>query len=334
MTLPLTLADYQAARTRIADRVLVTRCTLSDVLTEQMGHPVWLKHEHEQTTGAFKLRGATNAVLQLPEGAAGVTTASTGNHGRALAHAAGVAGLRAVICLSELVPNNKREAIEFLGAEARVIGDSQDAAMLEAERLEAEEGFALVPPFDDLHVIAGQGTLGLEMAEDVPDATAVLVPLSGGGLLAGVAGAMKALNPALRIIGVSMERGAAMAASLEAGHPVDMREVPTLADSLGGGIGLENRHSFAMVQALVDEVILVSEAEIAAAIRFLHLAEGVNVEGGAAVGVAALLAGKFTPEGPVVLPLTGANIDPELHRRIIQGETPDLEEGQCPIYAS
>jgi len=334
MTLPLTLADYQAAQNRIADHVRETRCALSDVLSEQAGYPVWLKHEHEQITGAFKLRGATNAVLQLTAGVAGVTTASTGNHGRALAHAAAAAGLRAVICLSELVPNNKREAIEFLGAEARVIGDSQDAAMLEAERLVAEEGFALIPPFDDLRVIAGQGTLGLEMTADVPDAVAVLVPLSGGGLLAGVAGAMKALNPSIRVVGVSMERGAAMAASLDAGKPVDVREVPTLADSLGGGIGMQNRHSFAMVQALVDEVILVSEAEIAASLRFLHLAEGVNVEGGAAVGVAALLSGKFTPTGPVILPLTGANIDPELHRRIIQGETPDLEEGQCPIYAS
>ncbi|MFN4170140.1 MAG: hydroxyectoine utilization dehydratase EutB [Pseudorhodobacter sp.] len=330
----LTLADYQAAQARIADHVQVTPCTLSAVLSEQAGHPVWLKQEQLQTTGAFKLRGATNAVLQLPEGVAGVTTASTGNHGRALAHAAAEAGLRAVICLSELVPNNKREAIEYLGAEVRVTGDSQDAAMREAERLEAEEGFAFIPPFDDLRVIAGQGTLGLEMAAEVPGATAVLVPLSGGGLLAGVAGAMKALNPALRVIGLSMERGAAMAASLEAGKPVDVHELPTLADSLGGGIGLENRHSFEMVQALVDEVILVSEAEIAAGIRFLYLAEGVTVEGAAAVGVAALLSGKFTPQGPVILPLTGGNIDPELHKRIINGETPELEEGQCPIYAS
>ncbi|MBL4916904.1 hydroxyectoine utilization dehydratase EutB [Szabonella alba] len=334
MTLSLSLADYQAAAARIAPYINETPCLLSSVLSEQCGHPVWLKHEQEQETGAFKLRGATNAVLQLPDGAAGVTTASTGNHGRALAHAAVVAGLPAVICLSELVPYNKRHAIELLGAEARVIGDSQDAAMREAERLVAEEGFALIPPFDDMQVIAGQGTLGLEMAAAVPGPVTVLVPLSGGGLLAGVAGAMKALNPETRIIGVTMERGAAMAASLEAGKPVDVREVPTLADSLGGGIGMENRHSFAMVQALVDEVILVSEAEIAAGIRFLYLAEGATVEGAAAVGVAAMLGGRFVPDGPVILPLTGGNIDPEYHKRIINGETPDLEDGPCPIYAS
>jgi threonine dehydratase len=318
-------ADFHAARLRLAGHIVDTPCTRSAALSERLGVPVWLKHEHRQITGAFKLRGATNAVLQLPDGGAGVTTASTGNHGRALAHAARARGLRAVICMSRLVPENKRAAVAALGAEARIIGASQDEALFEAERLVTQEGFALIPPFDHPHVIAGQATLGLEMADAVPDAASVLVPLSGGGLLAGVAAAMKGVNPAIRVIGVSMARGAAMAESLAVGHPVDTLERATLADSLGGGIGLQNRLTFAMVRDLMDDVILLSEDEIAEGIRHLHAAEGQVVEGAGAVGVAALLARKHTPEGPVILPLTGANIDPALHARIIAGETPDME---------
>lgn len=314
------MADFLAARDRIAGHVQVTTCRRSDALSQRMGRPVWLKCEHRQTTGAFKLRGATNAVLRLPEGCPGVTTASTGNHGRALAHAARQAGLRAVICMSNLVPANKRAAVQALGAEARIVGHSQDDAAVEAARLARDEGFALIPPFDHPDVIAGQATLGLEMAAQVPDAACILIPLSGGGLLSGVAGAMKSLNPALRVIGVSMERGAAMAASLRAGRPVAVTELPTLADSLGGGIGLDNRLTFAMTRALIDEVILLSEAQIAAAIRFLAQTEGETVEGAGAVGVAALLAGKLHPDGPVLLPLTGANIDATLHADIVAGE--------------
>ena len=203
-----------------------------------------------------------------------------------------------------------------------MIRDSQDAAGIEAERLARDEGLALIPPFDHADVIAGQATLGLEMAEDVPDAACVLVPLSGGGLLAGVAAAMKARIPGLRVIGVSMKRGAAMAASLAAGHPVEVRELPTLADSLGGGIGLANRLTFAMVRDLMDDLILLDEAQIAAGIRHLAGFEGEVVEGAAAVGVAARLAGKVAPAGPLVLPLTGAGIDPALHARILAGDPP------------
>ena len=329
-----TLADFRAARTRIAGRVRPTPCRPSPALTARIGVPVWLQHEYLQETGAFKLRGATNAVLALPAGTPGVTTASTGNHGRALAHAARAAGLRAVICLSRLVPANKRAAIAALGAEARIVGESQDDAFLEAERLVRDAGFALIPPFDHADVIAGQATLGLEMAAAVPDAGCVLIPLSGGGLLAGVGAAMKHLIPGLRVIGVSMERGAAMAASLRAGHPVEVRERATLADSLGGGIGLDNRLTFRLVRELMDDLVLVTEAEIAAAIRTLHADEGGVVEGAGAVGVAALLAGKVRPTGVTVVPLTGGNIDPALHARLVAGEVPELEVAPCPTSTS
>ncbi|WP_116131013.1 hydroxyectoine utilization dehydratase EutB [Tropicimonas sp. IMCC34043] len=320
------VTEIEAARARIRDVIRRTECDLSDALTDIAGAPVWLKLEHRQHTGAFKLRGASNAVAQLgAQGRkAGVTAASTGNHGRALAYAARRAGVPCVICMSRLVPGNKIAAIEALGAEARIIGNSQDDAEIEALRLVEERGMEMVPPFDDPRIIAGQGTLGLEMAEDVPDAACVAVPLSGGGLIAGVAAAMKARCPGLRVIGISMARGAAMQASLQAGRPVQVTELPSLADSLGGGIGLQNRHSFAMVRDLVDEVIVLSEPEIAAGIRHCYHAEREIVEGAAAVGVAALLAGKLRVTGPLVLPLTGRNIDMDLHRRIVNGEDVDL----------
>lgn len=310
------LDDILAAQRRIAGQVAVTPVAASDPLSRLAGTEVVLKCEYRQHTGAFKLRGASNAVARL--GAVeGVTTASTGNHGRALAHAARARGLRAVICVSRLVPGNKLAAIRELGAEARVIGASQDEAFVEAQRLQAEEGFALIPPFDHPDVIAGQGTLGLEILEQVPEAGAIAVPLSGGGLLAGVAAAAKARRPDIRVIGISMERGAAMAASLRAGAPVEVEELPTLADSLGGGIGLANRLTFPMVRDLMDELILLTEDEIAAGLRHLA-AEGHVVEGAAAVGAGAILAGKLRVERPLVLILSGGNIDPAAHAALMR----------------
>ncbi|MBK0400414.1 hydroxyectoine utilization dehydratase EutB [Limibaculum sp. M0105] len=323
MTAP-DFADILAARRRIAAHVRRTPLERSAALSSRLGGEIHLKLEHRQVTGAFKLRGAANALLALPEARrrAGVTTASTGNHGRALAHAARAAGVPAVICLSRLAPANKVAGVEAMGAEARVIGESQDEAMIEAERLVAEEGMTLIPPFDHADVVAGQGTCGLEIVEDLPDVGTVLVPLSGGGLIAGVALAVKTARPRARVVGVSMTRGAAMAASLAAGHPVEVREEETLADSLGGGVGLDNRVTFAMVRDLVDEVVLLDEAEIAEGIRWAYAAEGEVIEGGAAVGIAALLAGKAAPRGPTVALLSGRNIDLGLHRRVICSDTP------------
>ena len=309
--------DIHAARDRIRGMVRVTPVKPSPSLSALAGGPVWLKCEHRQETGAFKLRGAANAVARLGD-VAGVTTASTGNHGRALAHAARAQGLPAVICVSALVPQNKLDAIAALGAEARVTGDSQDQAFDEARRLQRDEGFALIPPFDHPDVIAGQGTLGLEIIDQIPEAAAIAVPLSGGGLLAGVALAAKTLRPDLRIIGISMERGAAMAASLAAGHPVEVAELETLADSLGGGIGLQNRLTFAMCRDLMDELILLTEAEIAAGIRHLAREDGEVVEGAGAVGAGAILTGKLCGPTPLVLILSGGNIDPARHAAILK----------------
>jgi threonine dehydratase len=318
----VTFADIEAARRRIAGKVLRTPIVPSPSLTEIAGVPVHLKLEHRQTTGSFKLRGASNAVASLSAGEKqrGVVAASTGNHGRGLAFAARQDGVRAVICMSRLVPENKVSEIRRLGAEVTIVGNSQDDAQEKVDRLVAQEGLMMVPPFDDSRVIAGQGTLGIEMLEDVPDAQTIMVQLSGGGLASGIAAAVKALKPAAKVIGVSMERGAAMKASLDAGRPVQVEELPTLADSLGGGIGLDNRLTFAMCRDLLDGVVLVTEAEIAAGIEHAYSHEREIVEGAGAVGIAALLAGKVRAAGPTVVLLSGGNIDMALHRRIVCGE--------------
>ncbi|MER8725895.1 hydroxyectoine utilization dehydratase EutB [Mesorhizobium sp. M1027] len=318
----ISLSDIRAARERIAGKVERTPTVTSRSLSQHLGAPVYLKLEHWQTTGAFKLRGASNAIAWLTdeERARGVVAASTGNHGRALAYAARLQGIHATICMSRLVPQNKLDEIRRLGAEIRIVGNSQDDAQREVERLVAEEGLIMLPPFDHPAIVAGQGTLGLEIIEQVPDAALVLVPLSGGGLAAGVAAAVKGVSPATKVMGVSMARGAAMKASLDAGHPVLVEELPTLADSLGGGIGLDNRLTFSMCRDLLDDVILLSEDEIATGIRHAYEQEREIVEGAGAVGIAAVRAGKVRASGPTVLVLSGRNIDMTLHRKIICGE--------------
>ena len=318
------LADICAARERIAAHIFPLRITPSDTLTARLGRDILLAHEYQQRTGAFKLRGATNAVLQLEPGTTGVTAVSTGNHGRALAYAARQAGVPCIICMSKLVPGNKLEAIRALGAETRIIGNSQDEAEVEARRLVDEEGYTMLPPFEHPHIIAGQGTLGLEILEQVPDVDTVLVQLSGGGLISGIALAIKSQQPDVRIVGISMRRGAAMYASQQAGKPVEVEELPTLADSLGGGIGLDNRLTFGIVRELVDDLVLLDEEEIADGIRHAYFDERTILEGGGAVGIAALLAGKVEPGAKTVVLLSGKNIDMELHRKIINREAYEL----------
>ncbi|SLN61897.1 L-threonine dehydratase catabolic TdcB [Roseovarius albus] len=325
MNSDITLQDSFAARVRIAGRVRTTPIVFSPSLSEATGCDIRLKLEHTQITGSFKLRGATNAVLSLTEAerANGVVGVSTGNHGRGLAYAAKQAGVRCIICMSELVPQNKVEGIKAQGAEVRIVGRSQDDAQVEVDKLVAE-GMVMLPPFDHRDIIAGQSTVALEMLEQTPDLETVLVPLSGGGLISGVAMVMKAVNPSIRVIGVSMERGAAMYESQQAGKPIFVEELSTLADSLGGGVGLDNQHTFAMTRDLVDEMILVTETEIAQAIRHAYWQERQVIEGSGSVGIAALLAGKIRNPGRCVSLISGQNIDMALHHRIISGEDVDV----------
>jgi threonine dehydratase len=245
---------------------------------------------------------------------------STGNHGRGLAYAAKQAGARCVICMSRLVPRNKVLGIEALGAEVRIVGASQDEAQREVDSLVAEHGMTMLPPFDHADVIAGQGTIGLELLEDLPELKTCIVPLSGGGLIAGVARAIKSANPKARIVGVTMAKGAAMYESRKAGRPVEVEETASLADSLGGGIGLDNRYTFAMVRELVDDLLLVEEAQIADAIRHAYWREQQVIEGSGAVGIAALRAGLIARPGVTAVVLSGANIDMAQHARLIRDE--------------
>ena len=313
------------ARLRLSGRVRRTHLVQSASLSDLASAPIHLKLEHQQITGSFKLRGATNAVRALApeERERGIVGVSTGNHGRGLAYAAKAAGARCIICMSSLVPQNKVEGIQALGAEVRIVGKSQDDAQVEVDRLVSEEGMTMLSPFDHCDVIAGQGTLGLEIMEDLPEVDTVVVPLSGGGLIAGVALAVKTLKPAARVIGVTMERGPAMYESQAAGTPVPVEELPSLADALGGGIGMDNICTFPMVRDLVDEMHLVSEKQIAGAIRHAYWEEKQVIEGSGAVGVAALQAGLVTDPGVTVVVLSGCNIDLALHHRIIGGEDVD-----------
>ena len=310
-----TLADILAARRSIAGAAVRTPLVPSAVAPDLL-----LKLELAQPVGAFKLRGALNAIAALPPGTPGVTCCSTGNHGRAVAYAARARALRAVVCMSSLVPEAKVAAIRALGAEVRITGRSQDEAALESARLARDEGLAEIPPFDDALVIAGQGTIGLELVEDRPDLAAVLVPLSGGGLAAGVALAVKAASPATAVIGVSMDRGAAMHAAFAAGHPVPVEEVASLADSLGGGLGPGNALTYALCRALLDDILLVSEAEIYRAMQAHYWQDRLVTEGAAATPLAAILSGRFTPRGPTALVLTGRNTDMTQFTRVATGQ--------------
>lgn len=306
------LADIIAARKRIRGMAALTPLRPSDAMSRHCGAPVYFKLETMQPTGAFKVRGAANHILSLSadQRRAGVITVSTGNHGRAVAYVACALAIRCVVCLSSLVPANKIAAIEALGAEVDVGGADQDAAMERAIARACAEGMTLVPPFDHPAVIAGQGTIGLEIAEDLLPVGTVIAPLSGGGLIGGIAAALKPIDPRIRVVAIASERCPAMLESLKAGWPVMVEERSSLADLLGGGIGLENAYSFPLVRDLVDEVWVVGEDATADAIRLAFIHERLVLEGAAATGIAALIqapAGTFP--GPIVVVVTGDNID-------------------------
>lgn len=314
------LPEILAARTRIAGTALRTPMKSSPGLSDRLGTPVLLKVETMQPTGAFKLRGAANHLLSLgaEEKRRGVITVSTGNHGRAVAYVAQALGIRCVVCLSSLVPQHKIDSVRAFGAELDIGGTDQDAALDRARQRAIAEGLTMVSPFDDPAIIAGQGTAALEILEDVPEVGTIVIPLSGGGLAAGIGVAVKSLRPVTRVVGVSSARCPAMLRSLAAGRPIEVPENPSLADSLGGGIGLDNRYSFALVRDFVDQIQLVEDGEIAEALRFAFSDTRLVLEGAAAAPIAALLrAGRDAFPGPVVVMATGDNIEPRMLVRIL-----------------
>ncbi len=322
---PVSVESIKQAANNIAHQINRTPLHTSRSLSSNTRGDIHLKLECLQTTGSFKLRGATNAMRALSDRQKqkGVVCVSTGNHGRGLAYAARQNGIPAIICMSRLARQNKIDGIRALGAEVRIIGNSQDEAQREVDRLIKEDGMTMIPPFDHPDVITGQGTIGLEILDQLPRVDTLVVPLSGGGLIAGIACAVKSTRPATRIVGVSMERGCAMHQSIRTGHPVQVEELPTLADALSGGIGLDNRYTFQMVQHWVDDTAVVSESQIANAIRHAYFDEQLIVEGSGAVGIAAILHDVIHTQGNTVVVVSGRNIDMALHQKIINRQTPD-----------
>lgn len=317
----LTLKDIYLARQRIANLIRKTPQMEAPLLSKDLGSKVQLKLENLQLTGSFKLRGASNKILSLSkdERRRGVITVSSGNHGRAVAYVAREHGISAVICISEPVPTNKRVAIQDLGGELIVGGANGDQAMEFAYKYQETHGLTMVHPFDDPYIIAGQGTIGLEILEDYPEVDTILVPLSGGGLCGGIALALKSADPAIHVIGVSMELGPAMVESLKAGKIVDITESPTLADALAGGLNRDNKYTFKMIQKYVDETVLVSEDEIAMAMSYLLEKHHLIVEGAGAVGIAALMFNKVSKlsKNTIVI-ISGGNVDMQHLIRISQ----------------
>jgi threonine dehydratase len=316
----VSLKDVLAARERIRDRVLLSPCTRSESVSAASGTEAFLKLESLQRTGSYKERGALNKLLLLSEVecARGLVAASAGNHAQGVAFHAGRLGVKATIVMPETTPIVKVANTRAHGARIVLHGANYDEAYAEARRLESAEGLTLVHPFDDPGVIAGQGTIGLEVLEQLPDVDVVVVPIGGGGLASGVAVAVKAVRPSARVVGVETEVLPSMLAALDAGQPVTLDPANTLADGIA--VKRAGDLTFEHVRHLVDEIVTVSEEEIASAILHLLEKDKTVVEGAGAVGVAALLNRKVKGvEGRrVVSIVSGGNIDVNLVARVIE----------------
>ncbi len=319
---PAVPIDVAAARTAIAGIALLTPVLDAPELGDRAGAQALLKLESLQVTGSFKIRGAANRLLALSpdERQRGVVACSSGNHGRAVAYAARLLGIPATVCVPEWVDPTKLAAIRHLGAEAVPFGRTYEDAEARSFEIQRERGLVYVHPFDDPLVIAGQGTIGLELLEQCPGLSTAIVPLSGGGLIGGIAYALKAHDPAICVVAVSAANARVMYESVKAGRPVACDEEETIASALAGGIGLDNRHTFALVRDLVDEYVVVTEDEIRQAMAFAALEYKLMVEGGGAVGIAALLSGKVREAGEkLAVVVSGGNIDPRVLAQVIVG---------------
>ena len=309
------------AQRMISNVVHPTPLVPSYFLSKVLKTEFLLKLENMQPIGAFKIRGALNAIKNLPKSAEVVTCCSTGNHGRGIAYAAKLSGKKAVVFMSSLVPRVKIDAIESLGAEVILSGNDQAEAEIACKKSASEYGFVEVSPFDDPYVISGQGTIGLEILAQRPEINSIVLPLSGGGLAAGVALAVKQKKPDVRIYGVTMEDGAAMHVSIKNGKPTQVREVPSLADALGGGIGAANKFTFPLCKKFLDDTFTVSEAEIYNAMQTLYYEDRIVAEGSCVVGIAALLAKKIPNiSGPVATIITGRNVNMSMFTDIMNGD--------------
>ncbi len=315
----VTLSEIQAAMGRIRDSIYLSPCARSEDFSQLTGNSVYLKLDNLQRTGAFKERGALNKLLTLTEveRSRGVIAASAGNHAQGLAYHAGRQGIRAQICMPLTTPLIKVSATKGYGAEVVLHGANYDEACEEAVRRSEQFGMTFVHPFDDEVVIAGQGTMGLEILQQVPDIEAVVAPIGGGGLIAGVACAIKETNPRVRVIGVQPARLPSMKVAIAEGHPVTLSPAPTIADGIA--VRRAGEKTLPLIQKYVDDIVTVDEEEIANAILLLLEREKTLAEGAGAAAIAALINHKTALSGKKVAALVcGGNIDVSLLSRIME----------------
>jgi threonine dehydratase len=315
---PVALADIEAAREVLAGVALETPMQPSRWLSDRIGGPAYLKCENLQRTGSFKIRGAYLRMSRLSaqERARGVVAASAGNHAQGVALAAQMLGISATIFMRLGAPLPKERETRGYGADVRFAGHTIDEAMVDARAFAAETGAVLIHPFDHFDIVAGQGTAGLEIMEQCPEAATVVIPCGGGGFLGGVATAIKALAPHVRVVGVQAEAAAAYPTSLAAGQPVALAEMATIADGIA--VGMPGDIPFAAIQANVDAMLTTSEESLSAALLQLLERSKLVVEPAGAAAVAAVMDRPEEFEPPVVAVLSGGNIDPLLLMGVIR----------------
>ena len=318
-TAMVTVEDVRRAYARIRDSILVSPCSHSETFSQLSGNQVFLKLENHQMTGAFKERGALNKILELTreERERGLIAASAGNHAQAVSYHASKRGIAAQIVMPMATPLNKVMATRRFGGEVVLHGANYDEACEEARRRSAESGLTFIHAFDDDAVIAGQGSLGLELLSQAPDIEVVVAAIGGGGLISGMACALKEINPRIQVIGVQSARLPSMKAALDAGHLVTLPVASTLADGIA--VRRAGERTLPMVRKYVDEIVTVEEEEIASAILLLLEREKTVAEGAGAAPVAALVHRKVRCSGKRVAAIvSGGNIDVGILSRIIE----------------
>ena len=315
----VSLQEIQLAMSRIRESIYLSPCAKSEYFSQHTGNSLYLKLDNLQRTGSFKERGALNKLLTLTpeERSRGVIAASAGNHAQGVAYHAGKHGIRAQICMPLTTPLIKASATKSYGAEVILHGANYDEACEEAVRRSQQYGMTFIHPFDDEVVIAGQGTMGLEILQQVPDIEAVVAPIGGGGLIAGVACAVKETNPRVRVIGVQPARLPSMKVAIAEGHPVTLSPAATVADGIA--VRRAGEKTLPLVQKYVDDIVTVDEEEIANAILLLLEREKTLAEGAGAAAIAAVINRKTSLSGnKVVVLVCGGNIDVTLLSRIME----------------
>lgn len=311
--MPVTAADIHQARAQLSHYLRRTPLEPAPGL----GDSIWLKLENTNRTHSFKTRGALNAMLNLtpPARARGIVTASSGNHAQGVAYAASLLGLRAKILMPTHTPRRKVDGARRYGAEIVLSGTNYDETELEGRRVEQAEGLTFISPYNDPFVVAGAGTIGLEILDDLPTVERVLVPAGGSGLISGVGLALKQANPRIEVIGVCAQSAPALYNFIHGDHLPQVWD--TLAEALSGEIE-RGSITFDLTRQAVNRVVLVSEEAIAGAMRWLAYEAGWIVEGGAAVGVAALMTGAIKADSkPTAIVISGGNVDPDTLRRVL-----------------